>query len=82
MQDIVSLTERGTLTLPAHIRKALGVTGGQQFIVYTTPDGELILRPAVTVPVEIYSEARITEFAKDDAALGKMLAKRAKAAKK
>jgi AbrB family looped-hinge helix DNA binding protein len=75
MQDIVSLTERGTLTLPSHIRKALGLTGGQQFIVATTPQGELILRPAATIPLEIYSEERITEFAQEDTALGKRLDK-------
>lgn len=80
MQDIVSLTERGTLTLPSHIRKALGLTGGQQFIINTTPAGELLLRPAATIPLEIYSEARIQEFAEEEAALGALL--RDKKAKK
>ncbi len=75
MQDIVSLTERGTLTLPSHIRKALGLTAGQQFIVATTPKGELLLRPAATVPLEIYSEERIAEFSEEEAALGERLDK-------
>lgn len=75
MRDIIALTERGTLTLPLHIRKALGLAGGQQFIVSTTPEGELILRPAMTVPLETYSEDRIAEFAQEDKALGKLLDK-------
>ena len=69
------LTERGTLTLPATIRKSLGIRGRQQFIVETTEGGEILLRPASLVPFEIYSEERIKEFAQDDKALGKLLDK-------
>jgi AbrB family looped-hinge helix DNA binding protein len=67
------LTERGTLTLPANIRKALGIRGKQQMIVETTDAGEILLRPASVVPIEIYSEARIAEFEQDDKALGALL---------
>lgn len=69
------LTERGTLTLPATIRKALGISGRQQFIVETTAQGEILLRPAMVVPTELYTEERITEFEKDDDALGALLDK-------
>ena len=70
------LTERGTLTLPATIRKSLGIRGRQQFIVETTDRGEIVLRPASVVPLEIYAEDRIAEFSRDDAALGTLLDKR------
>lgn len=73
MQEVISITDRGTLTLPASIRKELGLTGGQQFIVLTTPEGELLLRPAATIPLEIYSEERICEFAEEDQEIGKLL---------
>lgn len=69
------LTERGTLTLPATIRKSLGIRGKQQFIVETTDKGEILLRPALVVPTELYTDARIAEFEKDDAALGALLDK-------
>lgn len=69
------VTERGTLTLPAGIRKALGISGKQQMIVETTEGGEILLRPASVVPVELYSERRIAEFEQDDKALGKLLDK-------
>lgn len=70
------ITERGTLTLPAGIRKALGISGKQQMIVETTESGEILLRPASLIPVELYGESRIAEFERDDKALGKLLDKR------
>lgn len=73
IQDKTFLTERGTLTLPAAIRKSLGLTGKQQMIIEATDAGEIILRPAALVPIEIYSENRIAEFADDDAQLGALL---------
>jgi AbrB family looped-hinge helix DNA binding protein len=73
IQETTFLTERGTLTLPANIRKSLGLSGKQQMIVETTDTGEIILRPAALVPIELYSEDRIAEFAADDSALGGLL---------
>lgn len=67
------ITDRGTLTLPASIRKELGIRGKQQMIVETTDRGEIILRPAAILPIEIYSEERIEEFERDDLALGEVL---------
>lgn len=69
------LTERGTLTLPASIRKTLGLRGKQQLIVETNKAGEIVLRPAAVVPVELYTEQRIAEFARDEAALANVLKK-------
>jgi bifunctional DNA-binding transcriptional regulator/antitoxin component of YhaV-PrlF toxin-antitoxin module len=58
------MTSRGVVTLPAKLRQALGLKADDLLIAETTPEG-LLLRPAVTLPVEIYSEDRIREF--DDA---------------
>jgi antitoxin PrlF len=69
------LTERGTLTLPASIRKTLGLRGKQQLIVETNKAGEIVLRPAAVVPVELYTEERISEFTRDEAALAELLKK-------
>ena len=75
MQHIISLTERGTMTLPSSLRKELALTGRQQFIVEVTQGGELLLRPAATIPLELYNEARIAEFNSQDEVLGELLAK-------
>jgi AbrB family looped-hinge helix DNA binding protein len=76
MQDIVFINERGMLTLPSRIRKELGLTGGQQLIVATTPEGELRLRPSISVPIEMYTEERIAEFSSQEAEIGRLLDQR------
>lgn len=75
IQDTTFLTERGTLTLPASIRKTLGLKGKQQLIIEANDAGEIVLRPAAVVPIEIYSEDRIAAFSEDEAALGALLDK-------
>ncbi len=73
---ILTLSERGVLTLPAKLRKAMGLGAGQPLIAEATPDG-LLLRPAVTLPVEIYTADRIREFDDEEAQLAAVLALRA-----
>ena len=74
MKTTLTLTSRGVVTLPAKLRRALGLKGDDQLIAETTPDG-LLLRPAVTLPIEIYSEKRVSEFDEAEAELAKVLAR-------
>lgn len=71
------MTSRGVVTLPAKLRKALGLKPDDLLIAETTPQG-LLLRPAVTLPVEIYSEKRIREFDEAQADLEKLLSRKKK----
>ncbi len=71
--ETVSLTDRGTLTLPAHFRKALGLSNKQQFILSVNMHGEIVLTPATLTPTEIYDEARLREFEACDLELGEVL---------
>jgi antitoxin PrlF len=57
----ITITRRGVITLPARLRKALGLRAEDQLIAEVTPEG-LLLRPAVTLPVEVYSAERVREF--------------------
>jgi antitoxin PrlF len=75
MKTTLTLTSRGVVTLPAKLRRALGLKAEDQLIAETTPEG-LLLRPAVTLPVEIYSEKRIREFDEAEAELAKVLQRR------
>ncbi len=75
----VTLSERGVITIPASLRQAYGLKANDELILEGTEAG-ILLRPSISVPIEIYTEARIAEFARDDAAIGKLLPK-AKAAK-
>lgn len=70
----ITIGQRGVLTLPANLRKRYSLQENDELIVEETPQG-LLLRPCVSMPVEIYSEDRIAEFNEDDAAIGKELDK-------
>lgn len=77
MKTTVTVTGRGVVTLPAKLREALGIKADDLLIAETTPDG-LLLRPAVTLPVEMYSDVRVAEFDREEADLARVLAKRKK----
>ena len=68
MKSLVTVTNRGVVTLPASLCRALGIKADDTLITETTPEG-LLLRPAVTLPVEIYSERRVLEFDEAEADL-------------
>lgn len=75
MKTTLTVTDRGTVTLPARLRRALGIKADDQLIAEATPEG-LLLRPAITLPIEIYSEKRIAEFDAAEAELDKVLRRR------
>jgi len=74
MKVTLAITSRGVVTLPAKLRAAVGFGPDDPIIAETTPEG-LLLRPAVTLPVEIYTEERVREFDAAEAELGKILDK-------
>ncbi len=57
----VTVGKRGTLVLPAAIRKEMGLDEGSLVLLSPTREG-LLLQPAQAVPVEIYTPERIAEF--------------------
>ncbi len=68
METVVKVSERGTLTLPKEFRRKLGLEGGGQLILEDSGDG-IRLRPAVTIPIEAYTDERIAEFDAEEAKL-------------
>ena len=81
MKTTLTVTDRGTITLPAKLRRQLGIKADDQLIAEATPDG-LLLRPAVTLPVEMYSDARIAEFDAAEVELGEVLRRKRKASRR
>jgi AbrB family looped-hinge helix DNA binding protein len=73
MKATVTINSRGVVTLPAKLRQALGLKADDQLIAETTSDG-LLLRPAVTLPVEVYTPEREREFDQAEAELAEVLA--------
>jgi len=76
----LTLSSRGTLTLPAKLRESLGLKPDDQLIAETVPGG-LLLRPAVTLPVEMYSDERIAEFAAAEAELAALMSRKKRRAR-
>jgi AbrB family looped-hinge helix DNA binding protein len=53
--------KRGTFVIPAKLRRRFGLSEGTTVIAEETEEG-ILLRPAVTVPIESYSSERRAEF--------------------
>ena len=75
MQATLTINHRGVITLPAKLRQAMGLKTDDQLIAETTPQG-LLLRPAVTLPLELYTPERVREFDAAEAELAAVLPKR------
>ncbi len=59
--------KRGTLVLPAPVRKRLGLTEGSLVLIEEDAGGGVRLRLAVALPVEIYSPERRAELLLENA---------------
>ncbi|MDO9244729.1 MAG: AbrB/MazE/SpoVT family DNA-binding domain-containing protein [Rhodocyclaceae bacterium] len=75
MKTTLTITERGVITLSAKLRQAVGLSANDQLIAETTPEG-ILLRPAVTLPIEMYSAERLREFDAAEAELAAVLNKK------
>ena len=53
--------KRGTIVIPAHMRKRFGIEEGSLVIAEEREDG-IFVRPAVALPIETYSPERVAEF--------------------
>ena len=53
--------ERGTLVIPARLRRIFGIEEGSELIAEETPEG-ILLMPAVTIALELYGPERKAEF--------------------
>jgi AbrB family looped-hinge helix DNA binding protein len=65
MHEIVVVSNRGQITLPANLRKKFGIKQGGLVIIEDRA-GELILKPAVAMGIELYSDAQIAEWDRED----------------
>ncbi|HMO85522.1 MAG TPA: AbrB/MazE/SpoVT family DNA-binding domain-containing protein [Lacipirellulaceae bacterium] len=72
MRERVTINSRGVVTIPAKFREAYGLRPNDDLILESSEQG-ILLRPAVSVPIEIYSEDRIAEFAADDSAVHRLV---------
>ncbi|MCA9303425.1 MAG: AbrB/MazE/SpoVT family DNA-binding domain-containing protein [Phycisphaerales bacterium] len=72
MLSRITINDRGAITIPARMRALFGIKAQDELIIENTDEG-LLLRPAFSVPIEMYSEERIEEFASGEDAIGEIL---------
>jgi AbrB family looped-hinge helix DNA binding protein len=53
--------KRGAIVVPARMRRKFGIEEGSLVIAEERDDG-ILIRPALAVPVETYTPARVAEF--------------------
>lgn len=61
MSATLIVSNRGQITLPAATRKRLGIKGGD-VVVLEDRDNEIVLKPAVVLEIELYTDAQIAEW--------------------
>ncbi len=61
MRETVIVSSRGQLTLPAGLRKRFGIQAGGPVIIEDR-NGEIVLKPAFVMEVELYSDEQIAAW--------------------
>ena len=66
LREVLTVSSRGQITLPAEMRRHLGIEPGGAVIVEDF-GGELRLKPAAVLEVELFSDEAIAEWYQADA---------------
>ena len=66
LREVLTVSSRGQITLPAEMRRHLGIEPGGAVIVEYF-GGELRLKPAAVLEVELFSDEVIAEWEQADA---------------
>lgn len=66
LREVLTVSRRGQITLPAGMRRHLGIAPGGVVIVEEC-EGELRLKPAAVLEVDRYTDAQIEEWERADA---------------
>ena len=65
MRESLTVSGRGQITLPASMRKRLGIEAGGVLIAEER-EGDIVLRPAAVMEIETYSDADIARWDAED----------------
>ena len=66
MGEAATVGKRGTVVIPAKLRRKFGMGEGATVLFDEGPDG-VVIRPAVTVPVEVWTPERRAAFLLENA---------------
>lgn len=65
MAETTVVSDRGQITLPARLRKRLGIKGGD-LVILEERGHEIVLKPGVVVQVDYYSDEQVAEWDRQD----------------
>jgi len=65
MRENLTVSGRGQITLPAGMRKRLGIEAGG-IVIAEEREGYIVLRPAAVLEIETYSDADIARWNAED----------------
>ena len=65
MKENIVVSGRGQITLPASMRRRLGIRAGGVLVVEDRK-GKLVLRPAAIVELDTYTEEEIARWERED----------------
>lgn len=65
MPETLIVSDRGQITLPAAIRKRLGIKGGDAMLVERR-DGKIVLKPGIFHEIQYYSDEQIAQWDAED----------------
>jgi len=65
MRQTVIVSNRGQITLPMSLRKRLGIRDGGA-VILEERDNELVLKPAMVLEVEMYTDDQVAAWDKAD----------------
>ena len=66
MHETLVVSSRGQITLPATLRKRLGIKGGDVMIIEDRGD-EIVLKPGVVVELQLYGDEQVARWDAEDA---------------
>lgn len=65
MKETLIVSARGQVTLPASLRKSLGI-GKDTVLTAETVEGRIVLTPSMVVEIDHYSDEQIAEWVRAD----------------
>lgn len=65
MKENIIISERGQITLPSKLRKKMGLESGG-VVTIEERKGELVIRPASVIEIDIYSDEEIKRWTEED----------------
>ncbi|MBF8258080.1 MAG: AbrB family transcriptional regulator [Actinobacteria bacterium] len=65
MKENIVVSGRGQITLPASMRRRLGIKAGGVLVIEDRK-GEVVLRPAAVVELDTYTDEEIAQWERED----------------